>query len=80
MDFFPLIDYKSFEMALDFEFKKYLQLVVGRGKISSYKQIVTKIQEIVFDALPFTIIAAEGVRKAKFTKLHTFGFCLWPKA
>ena len=41
--FFPLIDYKSFEMALVFEFKKYLQLVVGRGKISSYKQIVTKI-------------------------------------
>ena len=43
---------------------------------SSYNKNSPK--EIIFDALHFTIRAAEGVPKAKFTKLCTFdsGLCL----
>jgi hypothetical protein len=50
--------------------------IIRKVKISSYKQIVTKILEIIFDALHFTIRAVEGVPKAKFTKHCTFGFGL----
>ena len=58
-------------------------LIFSKEKLAvGNKQVVIKIQEIIFDALHFTIRSAEGARRTKFTKRCTFGFGLYlrPKA
>ena len=52
-------------------------LFFAKGKLAVSNNSY-KIKEIIFDALHFTIMVAEGVPKAKFTKLKgqlKYGFC-----
>ena len=71
-----------------FVFKKQLQqkltnvrpcYLFAKGKLAVTNKQLLRSRQIIFDALYFTIRAADGVPKVKFTKLCTFGFgfCLF---
>ena len=53
-----------------------MTLLFAKGKLA----VLTNSYKNLGDALHFTIWVAEGVPRAKLTKLRTFdfGLCLWP--
>jgi hypothetical protein len=88
MGFFRLIDRKSVEMAsvlslkvVKIETHQSKTLLFSKGKLAVSNNSYKNLGDYIY-SLHFTIRSAEGVRRAKFTKLSTsgFGLCLRPKA